>query len=798
MLLFFINTARLGLRFFAYGIPFLVFCLFLQTSCNVTHSLDASRGERLLVRNTLQIKAEKKLSFSAKTAVSDELAPLYRQKPNTRNLRLFYTRLWLFNRYKDRKSKFAQWILLKQAERPAVYDSTLALRTANNFKNQMRQRGYFLADCTYTPHFIGAKKVNVIYTLQLGPLYTVNQVDFQSRDTQVLDIVRQVSQGSGIIPGAPLDGKLFEAEKLRITAELKNKGYAYFVPQFITFTGDSSGTKADVRVEILPYNDSTMHKTYTIGKVEVYSGVVPELTALRSDTTIQGVYFAAVESKFLVRPDRLYQMIATRPGQQYNQSEFDKTLRSLNGLGVYRFVSVRPVPDSTQEGKMDVSINLSPNKRFSWGYDFDFNYSTLNGGLIGISPSLSMNNRNLFRGAERLRTTVNYNIEFDISAQRFIYAQEFKIQNEFSFPRFFDYLGIWKTLHNMHFGGNKLLPERYYQQMRSSANARISTIYDYLNVTDFYQYHLFNASFGYSLRPSAHQQYSWDHIGVEILRPRFDTKLEPSTFLRLSFDNQLFTGIFLRSFNYVFTSHVNTFGEHWTYRLNAEQSGLEVLAANRAWSAAFGREEWKAGDLNFSQFLRLDQDGVYTRSFSKEIIAAVRVGAGVGIPFGDSRTVPYVKQFFVGGPSSIRAWRIREIGPGGYLELDPDTGKPVNIQPYYQAGDFRFEFNGELRFPIFSYFKGAVFLDGGNIWTLRNDPGRPGSQLRWNSYKNIALGTGFGIRGDFSYFVIRLDFGLPLRRPYLDPGTNAYWVPNLLSKMQISDFNPNLAVAYPF
>ena len=189
---------------------------------------------------------------------------------------------------------------------------------------------------------------------------------------------------------------------------------------------------------------------------------------------------------------------------------------------------------------------------------------------------------------------------------------------------------------------------------------------------------------------------------------------------------------------------------------------------------------------------------MYTRNFSKEVIGAVRIGAGVGVPFGDSRAVPYVKQFFVGGPSSIRAWRIREIGPGGYLEIDPDTGKPVNTQPYYQAGDFRFEFNGELRFPIFSYFKGAVFLDGGNIWTLRNDPGRPGSQLRWNSYKNIAIGTGFGIRGDFSYFVIRLDFGLPLRRPYLDPVSNAYWVPNLFSKMQFSDFNPNLAVAYPF
>lgn len=777
--------------------------LAMLTSCNVTKHLDASKGERLLVRNMLQVKSEKKLTLGAKTALSYELTPLYRQKPNTRNLRFFYTRLWLHYKYKDRKSKFANWIMSKQAERPAVYDSTLAYRTANNFKNQMRQRGYFRADCSYTPHFIGTKKVSVTYDLNLGPLYTINKIEVVSRDSQVLDIVNMVRPGSNLHPGAPLDGQLFEAEKLRISAELKNRGYVYFIPQFIVFTGDSSGTKADVRMELLPFNDSTMHKTYTIGKIEVYSGVVPEVTGVRTDTTINGVYFAGVERKFFVRPDRVYKTIAIRPGQLYNQSDFDQTLRNLNSLGVYRFVSVRPVQDTTQDGKMDVTIGLSPNERFSIGYGFDFNYSTLNGGLIGMSPYLSVNNRNLFSGAENLRSTINYNIEFDISARRFIYSQEFKIQNELALPRYFDYLGIWRTLHRIHFGQKRLVPDQYYQQMRKSARTRITGNYNFLNVTDFYQYHLFDAAFGYTLRPNAQHQYSWNHIGVEVLRPRFDTSLTPSTYLRLSFDKQLFTGLVLRSFNYSYTSRMNGFGERWTYRFNTELSGLEVLAANRAWVAIFGskggeKDVWKAGDLNFSEFIRFDQDAVYSRNFSKHVVGAVRIGAGVGFAFGDSPTLPYVKQFFVGGPSSIRAWRIRELGPGGFLKIDPDTQKPDATQPYYQAGDFRFEFNGELRFPIFSYFKGAVFIDAGNIWTLRNDPGRPGSQLKWDSYKNIAIGTGFGIRGDFDYFVIRLDFGLPLRRPYQFPAGSSYWVPNLFSKMQPKDFNPNLAVAYPF
>ncbi len=776
---------------------FTLLLLLLLASCNVTKHLNTSKGEHLLVSNSLHVKSEKKLSLGARQALSYELTPLYRQKPNTKSFGFFHTRLWLYYKYKQRNSKFAKWVKSKQAELPMIYDAALAQRTATNFQNQMRQRGYFKATCTYSTKEIGTKKAGVVYDLTLGPRYTINQITYQSRDTQVLEIVRSLAGGSALKPGAPLDGQLFEAEKLRISNDLKARGYAYFIPQFVEFNGDSTGIKANVQVELLPFNDSTMHKTYRIGNVEVYSGVVPEVTALRRDTTINGVYFAAVESKFFVRPDRVYKTIAIRPGQLYNQKDFDKTLRSLNSLGVYRFVSVRPVPDSTQDGLMDVVINLSPNKRMTIGGAADINYSSLSGGLIGISPSGVINNRNLFRGAENLHSTANYNLEFDLSAKRLIFAQEFRIQNELSLPRFFDYLGIWSLMHKTHFGKKALISDQYFQQMRSNATARIATNYDYLKVTNFYQYHLFNASFGYSLRPNAQHQYSWDHIGVEVLRPRFAAGLTPNTFLRLSFDNQLFTGFFLRSFNYNYTSRLNGFGERWTYRFNAEMSGLEVLAANRAWSAAFGKEDWKVGDLSFSQFWRVDQDGVYTRNFSKEVVGAVRVGVGIGVPFGDSRTLPYVKQFFVGGPNSIRAFRIREIGPGGYLELD-SLMEPLRKQPFFQAGDFRFEFNGELRFPIFSYFKGAVFIDGGNIWTLRNNSERPGSQLRWDSYKNIAIGTGFGIRGDFSYFVIRLDFGLPLRTPYKDPRTNSYWVRNLFSKMQPSDFNPNLAVGFPF
>ncbi len=791
-------------RKYAFRLPVLL-CLLqlLVSACNVTKHLDTEKGERLLVKNTLSIKSEKRLNISAKSALSNELFPFYRQKPNRRNFRFFYPRLYYYYKYRNRSTSFAKFVNKRIAEAPAIYDSTLAQRTAQNFKNQMRQRGYFHAECTYATTLIGKYKASVKYKLSLGPLYTIDTVHFASRDTQILKILYATEGETLIKTGNALDAHIFDAEKLRISSTLKDRGYAYFIPQYIEFGGDSTGTKANIVVEVLPYNDSTMHPTYRIGRVEVLSGVVPNLSSVRRDTTISGVYFAAAEAKLWIKPSLLRKKILLDPGELYNQSEIDKTLRNLNTLGVYRFVSMRPVQDSLESDKINVTVNLSPNKRFPIGGDLDLNYSrnSTSNGLLGLSPIFTAQNRNLLSGAEHIQSSVSYNVEFDITNPKLIYSTEFKFQNELSFPQFFDYLGFWRVTSKLHLGKKRLVPKNFYAQMRADAEARLSLNYNYLDVSNFYNYHLSNVSFGYRLRSDPEHQYNWDHIGIDLLRPTFDSLLVPGEYLRLSFGNQLFTGFLLRSFNYTYSARPNRFGESWNYRFNTELSGLEVLLANNLWSKITkDKTVWHIQDLEFSQYFRLDQEATYTRSFTKDLVGAVRIGAGLGTSFGNSQTVPYVKQYFVGGPSSLRAWRIRELGPGGYVPRDSDTNKPepLRAQPFFQAGDFRFEFGGELRFPLFLWFKGAVFVDGGNIWTLRKDPDRLGSQLNWNSYKNIAIGTGFGIRMDVDYFILRLDFGLPLRRPYSDADGKGYWVRKLISGMKPSSFNPNLAVGYPF
>ena len=770
-------------------------------ACNVTKHLDEEKGEKLLVKNTIKLESPDNLNFSERSALQYELSSLYKIKPNDRPPLAFGTRwrLGVYYRYKNRDSRFAKWMMNRVAEPPALYDDDLTQKTASNLQNYMRQRGYFDAHSYYETYYIGKFKARTEYTVELGPLYTIGSVNHISKDTSVQTILRQTKNKSRLKAGEPMDGRQFEAEKLRITTELKNRGYAFFIPNFVRFVGDSTGTETAVDVIVEPETDSSGHKTYNIGDVAVFSSLVPDYSSIRKDTSINGVYFASSEPNFQIKPSRLYKAISIKPGQLYKQEEVEATLRKLNSLGVFKFVSVRPQPDTLKKDELDVAISYSPNNRLSIGGSVEMNSSnsSVSGRLLGVAGTASALNRNVFRGAELIQTNAQYNLEFDISnTSRLFFSQEFKFQNDLTIPRFIDYFGFWKGLWKIQVGKNKLVTNSLMNRLRNEALTQVTLSYNYLDLINYYSYNLFNASYGHRLQVGREHLYNFTNFGVDVLqpniRPEFDSIFGQNEFLKRSFGNQLFTGFIMRSFDYTLYGKPNVFGERWYFHLNAELSGLEIYLANRIWSAAFTEQTWDLAQLEFSKYLRLDSDVSYTRDFPRKITGAIRIGMGMVFPYGDTDDAPYVKQFFVGGPSSVRAWRIRELGPGSYE--DPN---PVVNQPFYQAANFRFEFNGELRFPLLWWIRGAVFVDGGNIWTFRPDPDRPGSELSWTFAEDLAIGTGFGLRGDFDFFVIRFDLGIKVKSPFKNEN-NSYWVFPRLSKFSLSDMNPNLSVGYPF
>lgn len=786
----------------------------LLSGCGVSGYLSKEKSPPLLRSNKLEFKSPEPMPLDTRLALQSELSSFYRQKPPSKPL----FPLWWYFRYRDKTSAFARFAMKRFAEPPVFLDEALTERTKNNFQNYMRQRGYLEAQCHYEVRVkerVRRKRsasprrwqeAAVYYTIDLGRLHRIESVGFTSPHPQVDSILHRIAGGSWLRPNGALDRNTFDSEKNRITYEMRNRGYAFFQPANIEFLGDSSDTRTRVTVEVELPEDSVVQRIYRVGQVEVFLDFVPDLVGTRQDTTLEGIYFSTSSAAFAVQPRRLLSIIAFRPDSLYRQQDFDLTARNLNALGVFQFVTIRPQADSLMPGRINITIALSLNKAFSTGFGAELNSSTnsssqVSGQLLGLSGFFSANHRNLLRGAENFRSDLSASLELNIlganaPSSNLFFSQEFKFQNELLFPRYFDYLGMWRRMNRM-----RIVPNQFYASLRRDGRVRMSLNYNYLRLTDFYSYNLINAAWGYAVRTSSEHQYIFDNIGIDVLRPRteaqFDSTFGRNEFLRRSFGDQLFTGFLLRSFTYQYLSRTNVFGERWFFRLNTELSGLEEHVLNRLWAIPFGSETWTIAGLDFAKYVRLDANGSYTRDFTKDVVGVLRLGGGVALPFGNTTDVPFVKQFFVGGPAGLRAWRIREIGPGGYVVIDEATGKAKALgPPFYQAADFRFEFNAELRFPLFWWLKGAVFVDAGNIWTLKPDPERPEAHLAWNSYRNIALGTGFGLRLDFDYFVFRVDLGLKLRRPYTTP-TEGHWV-----DWSGGDFreisNLNIAIGYPF
>lgn len=775
----------------------------MATACNVRKHIRTETGERLLVKNKISLKTSEKLRFAERSALLYELESGYKQKPNTRNFFFGYTRLWRFYHFQNRNSKFARWILKRQSEPPVLYDTILTRKTVTNLKNYLYRRGYLHATATAHTDTINKYKVQVRYTAHTGPRYHIGTVTYNTRDTAVQRFLAETKGQTNLEAQAPLQGDVFDRERQRIVSGMRNRGYADFGPNFVEFLGDSTSRVANVAVRILSPTDSTFHKKYYVGTVSVFYNLLPDYTALQQDLRLEGIYFASADPDFEVKPERILPAILVRSGQVFRQEALERTRRNLNALGVFQFVTVKWIQDSVVNNLLNVEISFAKNKRFSPEADIDFNSSNSSGSavtpqLFGISASTGFRNRNTFGGAEEWRTNLVYNIEFDLSKarQQPVYSQEFQFQNGLRFPRFFDYLHFWRSLTRLHLGGRALVGPYLYEKLRTEASTQIGLNYNYLSLNNLYAYNSTNANYGFKLQVT-NQSYEINHIGINLLRPKleplFDSLTRRNLFLRNNFRNQLFTGFLLRSIAYRFNTPTNGFGERWFFNADGELSGIEIHALNQLWSAVFKPQTWRIADIEFARFARLDINGGYMRDFRAGYGIATRIGAGVVLPFGPSQELPYVKQFSVGGPAGLRGWRVRELGPGSYVPAE-------QFQPFYQAADFRFEANAELRFPLFSYFKGAIFLDAGNIWTLRADASRPGSQLRTDSYKNIAVNTGAGFRLDVGYFVIRLDLGLKLRRPFPDEKGD-YWIYDSIArlrKISLNNLNPNLAVGYPF
>lgn len=807
-------------------------------SCNTTQFLDKSKGEQYLKKNILKID-ESKQKVKNKSTLLSELSKLYVKKENQKMFGV--PRQWHYFVAQDTfdKSKiglaFNRW-LANRGEPPVFFDSISVQETETAMETYLKTRGYFFGDVeTQIAPNKKNTKVTVTYVVHPEGRFTIDTLDIQCKDTALLRILNEIKPYSLLKIGNPVDVKLYDQEVARITKHLRDHGYAYFYPQYIsTLEGyDSSNVKrtVSIRLKVLTPPKQETHIKYTVGNIYVFPDYDPSFGQIIPDTLIDGLFFGTSGKEFRVKPRTLASSIFIRTGEIYNQEALDNSIRQLGALGVFRPPTLRIQDDTLHPGYLNMYIFLTANKKWEIGWEGGFSTTERpvlgNKNLIGISFNPSLRNRNFMRGAELLVGNLNFGAEFNFFSGRkeLVNSLDFRWQNDLYFPRFTDYFGLWGKLQKW-----KITGPDFNKNLRQKATSRASAGYNLLNLLGNYKLQFVNLSYGYDVPVSVNHRVSINHFGVDLVLPEivkgslFDTLLKSNPALRTSFDKQFITGLLFRDINFIYTSPPKPAGTSWYFRAYFDISGVEMMATNAIYGAISGNDKsFNVNGVDFSHYAKLELDGRHYWQLSTNRSFIARLSSGIALPYYKSNSIPYVKQFYVGGPYGIRGWYTRELGPGLYR--DSITNNASNRNLFYQAGDMKLEFNLEYRFLVtrpFGLFNmfGAVFFDGGNVWTKDYDPSRPGSRFSLTRkmedgkivedifLREVGLSTGFGIRLDFSYFVFRLDFGTPLKNNFPDPARgNTYFVdPKLWEINRFKDvfikFNNNiryqLAIGYPF
>ena len=727
--MFFTSKYSFG-SLFLFAIPFLC----LLNACGVSKNLKTD--ETLLRKNTIVLQSDKRIK--GKRALKYELSTILKQQPNERFLRLFKTRLWAYYRMQKKlqtsgdTSKWDKWVTRVIAEPPSLYNKQRSEATAQSMQYYLQHKGYNDAIVKDTAiHDYKRKKTYITYTAQLNNLYKIDTVFFLSKDSAVHQLMLAHQKESYLKKGKAVSKSVFDDENNRFISLLQNNGYAFFNNSYFYAEGDTSQYKVTVHYEILTPPRSEQHTVYKVGTITVIPDYSPNTSTPALDTMIAGISFLKRQAELKVKAKNIVSKIFLKTGALYKEDDYIKTNLQLGNLDIFRKVNIQHVINPEHPDVLDFVIQLTPRKRMVFGADLELNNSTFNSSrtsLLGVAGSINFRHRNLFRNAYLFLAEIQGGVDLNWrNTENLLYSLDLTAQGNLYMPRFVDPIHAWRGLKNI-----RLLNKGFYQDLKEKGRTRLSASYNNLSLFQFYSYNSFNFSYGYDLQRNTNNRYEVNQLGINYLltdiQPAFQEVLDSNTFLANSFDDQLFTGLIFKDFTYTFVSKTNNFGESFFFQGNVELSGLEMSGINAIYNTINNSQDtFKLFDqVEFAQFASIQLDGRYYRSISSSQSFAARVTAGLARPFGFTDEVPYVKQFYAGGPNSIRAWRIRELGPGQYYD---EASIPTDNTPFYQTADFKFELSAEYRFDIFWMFESAFFIDAGNIWTIQEDPNRVGAPV---------------------------------------------------------------------
>lgn len=793
-----------------------LFCGMLLVSCTSVRYLPP--GKYMLTENKINI--DKSAPKDERVSAS-EIDQYIRQNPAKKFLGMNIP-VWIYNQANPTKNNWWNRTLRRIGNEPVLLDSTLTIQSDKNIKQYLNSRGFYDSESDYAVRYKERKrKAYVTYFIRQGQPFRIKSISYDYQDKFLEQVIKQDSAAMLVRPGDIFDINLLNQERQRIAAYLKNQGYYNFSINNLNYIADTTAGSREVGLTLVvkqhiagydadgkPIMENS--SIYRISDINVYPNYNPTKAVTDTqylkdmDTTFYQGLRIITPGKPLIRPRTLRRAIPVYTDYTYSSSDIRRTSDNLLRLNYFRNASVIfSVPTLTQENQLtyvggdetetgpvhtsekDLVCNIYCVPALKQGYTIDFE-ATTSSAFYALRPSVSYLNRNVFKGAELLNISVSGGYEFNRDKNATQNSYEVGASASLTFPRFFTPFPVDRA-------GKLFRPqtkiEIHSNFQRKSKYGRTIT----------------GANLGYSWGNGRNSSYTLRPLDLNVVKVSYINNdflcNIQNTYLRESYKSQYISAI---SGSFLYNNpNFESKGYSLTIRVNAEAAGnvagllahslgkpvteqINVDDCGGTPEAPIYEKFYKLFGIRYSQYARTDVSVSSTVSFGNRLALAYRFYGGIGVPYGNSSSIPMDRMFYVGGSNSMRGWVVRTLGPGN---------SPVGREGGFnnQLGNIRLEGNVEFRFPIWSALNGALFFDVGNIWVTKIPGAQPDEIFRFDSfYKQLGLNTGLGLRYDLSLVIIRLDWGIKLHDPSMPAGQR--WIRNFSLKNTVLNFG----IGYPF
>lgn len=688
-------------------------------------------------------------------------------------------RLWIYNAYANSEKGFGKWMRKTFGSEYVLMSDVNPDIRALVAKNALRAWGYFDADVTYDISYMkNPKKAKISYHIDNGHLYTYDSIEYRGYIPAMDSLIHLSLDDSMVKTGEAFSTTSLDGERDRLATLFKNHGYYYYKSTYTGILADSVSHPGTVDIRFQPTEDvpyEANHPWY-LGKLKIVmkKNVMSQITDT-IDHRFLSVYYSG--DKPPIRLKALLKDMKLRPRDRYSYDRYTESASVLNSLGIFSSTTFDFTPRDTTEtcDTLDMTLTCVFDKPYDGS--IEANYSLKSNDRMGPGLQLSVTKKNAFRGAEKLSLTLMGSYEWQTgnrvaSESSSINSYEYGAEVSIEYPRIEAPFSLFEK-------------KRFYKPPSTT----VSLSGNVLNRADYFKMYTISLGITYTFRTSPRSKHEFspfilDYNLMGSTTAKFDSIMTNNPAVYISMKDQFSPKI---KYTYQYTSP-STYKHPIAWEISLTESGNILSLFYAAAGKGFNEKDKHLFGNPFAQFLKVNTTlkKTWTVGYKSQLVG--RIVAGVLWAYGNSEQAPYSEQFYVGGANSIRAFTVRSIGPGKYVS-------PTSNYAYLdQTGDVKFEANLEYRFNLFGSLYGALFLDAGNIWLLKEDESRADSKFKFGScLRQLATGTGAGIRYDMDFLVIRLDLGVALHVPY-ETGKGGYYnIPKFSDGLGL-----HFAIGYPF